>query len=69
MAVVGSDLLRCGSDAAEELGTVLTAGGAAAAPSRCAGGDTAAFSLISDADVGLSWTPLQDDGGWAVQFF
>lgn len=63
--VWGSDLLRCGSDAAETGRLVLRAGGAAAAaPSRCADAEVAA-SLPADPDVGLSGTSLQDGGAGA----
>lgn len=60
--VVAVVVLRCGSGAAEEdCGIALRAGGAAAAPGRCAAGAT--FSL-PPADVGLSGgASLQDDDG------
>lgn len=69
VVVCGSDLLRCGSDAAEELGFVLTAGPAAASPSRWANADEAAFSLPADPDEGLSGKSLQDGGSRAAQSF
>lgn len=46
VVVWGSDLLRCGSDAAGVVGV------AAAAPCRCA--DAAAAALPADPDAGLS---------------
>lgn len=63
VVVWGSDLLRFGSDAAEELGFMLRAGGAGAGLSRCADADAA------DPDAGLSWASLQDGGGGAAQSF
>lgn len=55
-------VLRCGSDAAEELGVVSRAG-RAVEPGRCAEADVAALSLPADTDVGRS------DGGGAAQSF
>lgn len=55
-------VLRCGSDAAEELGVVSRAG-RAVEPGRCAEADVVALSLPADTDVGRS------DGGGAAQSF
>lgn len=41
----------------------------AAATSRCADADIAAFSLLADPDVGLSGTSLQDDGSRVAKSF
>lgn len=70
VVVWGLDLLRCGSDAAEETGFVLRAGGAAAAPpSRCAGADVAAMFAPAGPDAGLSGTSVQGDGGGTAKSF